>query len=419
MARKPETGVFDRIRRLLRAREAPAKPPKPSPFPGRIPDVIDGGGTNPSGDSHSSAPSNPPAESPSTDPPSSGPQTEGPAPIYASAVRARLDGAVDLSDGIIEFRLEETINRPVRCELRLGANVDVSVSHGTEIELFVGADGDRLFAGTVYVIGSSRGEGEAPQRRIVALDGLAKLDFASRTRSFLDAAFEDILTAVATDWGLSTVVSADGTERRQEVQANETDLEFLRRIGGEAGVEIWVEDSSIHAATFLERPGASLQFDVDQDFRFFDVSADLLGQSSSVVVSGWNDNSVDAISEEADSIQAWVAGDGRTALDILDVIGQSGTRGRQTMVHTGPGDEEVAGVTARFRLYDRARRFVTLKAGVEGSADLRIGARATVSGLASSLDGEYRIDASVHTFNPANGYRTSFEASRALVREDA
>jgi len=135
--------------------------------------------------------------------------------------------------------------------------------------------------------------------------------------------------------------------------------------------------------------------------RDFNVSADLREQRTSLRVSGWDEASKSAITQEADesAINGELDG-GESGASILRLA--FGER-RESVNDTAPAE-------ALFRM--GARQFVTGRGIADSSALLRVGAYVDLQGLGPLFSGKYYVIEVHHLFDPAKGMRTEFAAER-------
>jgi hypothetical protein len=132
------------------------------------------------------------------------------------------------------------------------------------------------------------------------------------------------------------------------------------------------------------------------ELREFSVLADLAGQRTSVVASGWDVASKKTVLHEADeSIVKSELSDGESGASIL--LSKFGVR-KETLVHTLPTDS--------------ARRFVSGFGVASCDARLRVGATVDLQNLGPLFSGAYYLSEVTHRFDGTHGLRTEFVAER-------
>jgi phage protein D len=68
----------------------------------------------------------------------------------------------------------------------------------------------------------------------------------------------------------------------------------------------------------------------------------------------------------------------------------------------------------------RARSFVTVTGVTRGSSDLVVGSRLVLENVGRPFEGPpYAVTRVVHTYDAAEGFRTRFQAERAILQEGA
>ncbi len=350
MARPPErttTGLWDRLRGALSRREParePAAPPRREPPAPPREDPRGSARDDPRADGREDPGRPEPGAGRLPDRPDDGPAGPRPdraasdrMPVYDSRPRVLIRGTFDVSSRLSEFRVDERANRPMRCALTFTTSPDSllnggSVRFGDEVEVLIGAPEVRLFKGILLSVGIARKDGGDRQAEIVACDRLVQMEYSRKTRGFEDSDVDSILTNLASEHSFSAEISVASPSMKQQVQANETDLEFAARMAEAVGAEIWIDDREFYAAAWHDRPGTTIQIDAGTAFDDFSVAADLRGQPEAVDVRGWDALHGETVSSVADDVSGQ-SQSGRPAADILQQIGLAA--GSASVVHTG------------------------------------------------------------------------------------
>jgi uncharacterized protein len=272
-------------------------------------------------------------------------------------------------------------------------------------------DGRSVFEGVVTGLEARFPEGEAPQLTVLAEDRLQELRMTRRTRTFADLTDAEIIEQVAGQHGLSPSIDLQGPRHTVVAQLNQSDLAFLRDRARTLGAEIWLEGTTLHAATRDRRGGQALGLAYGRDLLEFKVLADLAGQATSVIVSGWDVGAKQSLNAEADDseIQGELAGGESGAATLRRAMGER----RQIIAHAVPlsTDEAEARARAAFRMI--ARRFVVGQGVSCGDGRLRAGSRVDLTGLGPLFSGTYSLVEVTHRFDAEEGLRTEFSAERA------
>jgi phage protein D len=208
-----------------------------------------------------------------------------------------------------------------------------------------------------------------------------------RTRVFRYLGLDDILSRVADGLGLRLVSAGFEQQLPLEVQFNETDLGFLRRLAGRFGFDFQIvgEEFQVSPRAAVDRGELELQF-AD---RLISVRmlADLADQVSGVTVTGWDPDASDSF-EVTGEAQDLGPGRGRTGAAILaEVMAERREHaGAQSIQDRAEAQALAEAAAAR-----RARRFVTVEGRATGDPRLRVGTRVAIGGTGARFDNTYYV----------------------------
>jgi uncharacterized protein len=215
---------------------------------------------------------------------------------------------------------------------------------------------------------------------------------------------------LASDHGLTPTIAVTGTHHKLLAQVNQSDLAFLRGRARAIGAEIWIDGTDLHVASRTLRQGNQLTLAYGRDLREFSVAADLAGQASATVASGWDSAAKSAIREQAgvELLGGETLGDDSGA----SILEQSFSSRTQTLAHCFPNNNEEAKALARAHFLEHARRFVVGRGLADSDPALRVGTWVTLQGLGALFNGKYYVTETRIRFD-TGGLRTEFVAERA------
>lgn len=265
-----------------------------------------------------------------------------------------------------------------------------------------------LFEGRITALGADYPEGAAPTVTVLAEDRLQDLRMTRRTRCFSQASLGDIVRRIASDHGLQPEVRINAPSVPLLVQLNQSDLAFLFDTARRFDVDINVSGTSLKALPSRSEQAVKLAW--AGTLRSFTVLADLAGQRSAVVASGWNVARKQGISQRGAkaAIQSEIGSD-QPAADILP--GALGER-VDTLAHAVPRSTDEARQLADASYRHMARSFVTGEGQCETDPAVRVGAKLELKGLGPLFDGNYRAISVTHLFDSDRGARTEFRCNR-------
>jgi uncharacterized protein len=350
-------------------------------------------------------------------------------PTESSSPSIRIDGQAvpAMSASLIAVSVSATVEGLTRCELTLGNwgtrrgerapgylwfDPDV-LDLGDQLEVTLGTgDGrGRVFSGIVTGLQARYPAASPPEVVVVAHDRFVDLLTTRRTRSFEQVTDAEAMAVVAADHGLTVDVAPAGPVHRTIVQGNTSDLAFLRERARFLDADLWLAGTTIEVHARSARAPLSTTWSSGDGLISFEAGADLTGQRSAVHVSGYDRQTKEPLDARAD--QTAIVGElggGRSGPErVTEVFGDRVER----VVHLVPDAAATAQALADERLRSTARRFVTATALIQGDARAWPGRRAAFAGLGPRFSGDYGIVAVRHTFDLADGYRTTLALERA------
>ena len=335
-----------------------------------------------------------------------------------------LDGQDDasLAAGLLRLSIQEDVTGLYRCEAVFGNWGQVSggagflyfdrkkLEFGKKLRVKLG--NDVLFEGRIFALEGRFPEGQAPEIAVLAEDALQDFRMTRRTRTFADVTDSDVFSQIASDHGLTPSIDVSGPTHKVLAQMNQSDLAFMRERARAIEAELWIDGTTLHVQARARR-GAAANVETlayHADLREFTVIADLSGQRSSVIVSGWDVVNKDALSYEAtDSVVSSELGGDTSGASILSA--KIASR-KDALVHTAPRTSAEAQAQAEAYFMMTARRFLVGRGIAETAGRMSVGRLFDISGLGPLFSGRYYLTEIKHLFDGAGGIRTEFTAER-------
>jgi phage protein D len=290
------------------------------------------------------------------------------------------------------------------------------IDFGVEISVAMGRADDALtvFKGRVSAIELVLEQGQTPQVRVLAEDELMDLRMTRRFKTYEDVTEADLVRQIASQHGLQAAADIEGPAAASVQQWNQSDLAFLRDRARRLAADVWVDNGTLHMATRDKRDGSRLTLIQGNDLVAVELRADLAHQRSTVRVGGFDASAKDTIGEEADaSVARSDAAGARTGIEVLEQA-----RGERASSHVKdvPLKDDQARAWARAALLRRARRFVTACGVTIGTPALAVGSLLKLERVGPVFEGDdYYVTRVCHSFDPAQGYRTEFDAERGWI----
>lgn len=345
-------------------------------------------------------------------------------PVYQAKPTIRVDGqANDLVTRLTAaMEVSESDGGMSSLELRL-TNVasyedgsadtafpnDQVLGFGKEIAVYGGDENApfEIFRGRITGLEAEFPQG-TPELVVLAEDALQQSRMQRRTKVRENVKLKDLAEAVAREIGLTAVVTGLRENIGTQVQLNESDLAFLRRLLARYDCDLQVVGAELHVSPRVDVHRGDLTLALSSQLRRVRLTADLAHQVSEVTVSGWNpkDGRPIKVRSVNNGLQP---GAGKKGFQYLEQ-GFGKRSEHYTGLAVATNEEAQALADALFR--SRARRFVVADASAEGNPRIRVGVWVTLSGL-GRYDNTYYVTEAVHRYDQLRGYETDFRAECA------
>lgn len=282
---------------------------------------------------------------------------------------------------------------------------------GAELKVYAGeaAAPTEVFSGLVSALEFAF-DSEGPPRLIVqAEDQAQQARMARRIAVYERQSVADIARAVASRMGLTATVTGLADTSELEVQYDESDLAFLRRLLARHGADMQVVGRELQVAPRQDVQRNQLTLRLHSQLHKLRVVADLAHQVSEVKVTGFDPAQGAAVQGSGRSAPLG-PGAGRTGASLLQQTW--GERVQQT-AHRLALTQAEADALAQAEFAQRARRFVRVHGQCEGNPALRVGSHLTLAEVSPRFDNTYYVTACTHRYDMRRGFETEFSAECA------
>lgn len=316
--------------------------------------------------------------------------------------------------GALEMRLANVASRPDGTAdlafedarvLKLGARVEVLAGDET--------DPVEIFRGTVTALEGVFESTAAPELIVLAEDALQAARLARRTAVHEEATVSGLVSTVAGAAGLTPSVSGLSDPVGTQVQLNESDLAFLRRMLARQDGDLQVRGAELAAAPRADTRRGTVELAMYAGVKKARVTADLAQQVTETTAAGWDAKAGQRVTATSTGAHAG-PGRGTSGADALrEAIGDRSEHVADLAV---AADAE-AKALADAAFDRRARRFVVVEATAVGDPRVRVGAEVRLSGLGPRFSNTYHVVRAVHRWSVETGYETDFEGECAFLGE--
>ncbi|MBK6850916.1 MAG: hypothetical protein IPG93_04685 [Burkholderiales bacterium] len=288
---------------------------------------------------------------------------------------------------------------------------------GTELKVYAGEAGapTEIFSGHISAIEFAF-DSEGPPRLVVQAEDKAQhARMARRIAVYEQQSLADIVRTVAGRLGLTPTVSGLSDSSVVEVQFNESDLAFLRRLAMRHGADLQIVGNELQVSPRRDVTRNQVTLRMHSQLHRIRAVADLAHQVTEVVVTGFDPAQGQAI-RGTGSGATLGPGSGRRGSDILrDTFGE---REQQTS-HRLALTQAEADLLAQAEFEQRARRFVCVEAVCEGNPSIRVGSHVTLADVSPRFDNTYYVTACTHRYDMRRGFETELRAESAYLGNPA
>jgi len=284
---------------------------------------------------------------------------------------------------------------------------------GAELTVYAGDElqPQAIFRGKITAIEAEFARQSAPELVVFAEDALQRARMLRRTQLHDDVSIADLARTVAQRAGLRPIITGFSDNVGPQLQLNESDLAFLRRMLTAYDGDMQVVDAELQVAPRSEVQRNTVNLTMFGQLLQARVVADLADQATEVTVTGWDSARGQRVSHTSTG-RALGPGSGRTGAALLrSAFGERS----EHMGHIAVINDTEARAMADASFDQRARRFVVLEGTSDGNPAIRVGTHLVVAGMSERFDNEYYVTRACHRFNLSLGYLTDFEAECAYL----
>lgn len=268
-----------------------------------------------------------------------------------------------------------------------------------------------VFRGVVTGLEAEFSADQPPELVVLAEDKLQQGRMQRRTKTYTDYTAAKLAGEVAQRLSLKLVGGNFTDTLGVQVQLNESDLAFLRRVLARYDADVQVVGHELHVSPRSKVSRGQVQLQLFEELRRARITADLADQVSAVTVAGF-----DAEKGVPFSVQgiasALGSGQGMTGSAAL---GKAGLAHTHHVAHLTAINQPEAKALAEAIHAQRARRFVRVEATADGNPAIRVGTLVSLRGLGRRFSNDCYVTRCVHRWDVERGYETDFEAECAYL----
>jgi phage protein D len=285
---------------------------------------------------------------------------------------------------------------------------------GAAIAVYSGPEDNpqEIFTGTITAL-EAQFSAQAPELSILAEDALQAARMTRRTKVHDHATIANLARNLAAQLSLTPVITDFTDNIGVQVQMNESDLGFLRRLLARYQGDLQVVGSELHVSPRADVRRGEITLELHSQLRRVCVLADLAHQVTEITVSGWDPIQGQRVTGSSSGANLG-PGIGRSGASLLQqAIGERSHH----VAHLAVTTSEEARAIADAAFDERARRFLRIEGAAEGNPAIRVGTHVTLGGLGQRFDNTYYVTRVCHRYDQEHGYETTFEAEGAYLGE--
>ncbi len=286
------------------------------------------------------------------------------------------------------------------------------MSLGNSIKIFSGDEDDpqEIFRGVISCLEFKAGRSQHPELNVLAEDALQKARM-TRITKLHNGTLAEITERITEEMGLRPVIDGLTIDVEPQMQLNESNLAFLRRLLSRYDADLQIVADELHVSLIADVRRNAITLELGSQLKKVRAVADLSNQVTFVTYSGWDIDSGQHINVTSDTQNALGPGSGRTGSQILD---EKMSERIEHIDDKMAADEAEAQSLVNASYAKRARQFVQIDATAEGNPGLRVGSHVTLQGIGPRFENTYYVTKVCHRYDLTDGYQTDFTAGSSF-----
>ena len=250
-----------------------------------------------------------------------------------------------------------------------------------------------------------------PELVVLAEDALQRARMARRSAVHEDATIAALARDLASKLSLTPVITGFSDSVGTQVQMNESDLAFLRRLLADRDGDIQVVGTELHVSPRADVRRGEVELEAHGQLLSARILADLSNQATQVTATGWDPVRGSRISASSTGAHAGPGAGDTGAATLQRAIGVRSEHVRELAVMNDAEGRALADA-----VFDRrVRRFVTVEGTAQGNPQIRVGTHVKLRGVGPRFSNTYYVTRAVHRYDTVSGYLTHFEAECAHI----
>ncbi|MCC2670093.1 MAG: Rhs element Vgr protein [Armatimonadetes bacterium] len=315
---------------------------------------------------------------------------------------------------ILEIMVENSLHLPDLFTIRLSDPDFEWIDRdqfkcGAKVVIYGGYEGSglsRICAGEVTAVEMDLNAATTPTILVRGYDLSHRLQKGRLSRSFVKMKDSEIVQQIAGEAGISCQADSSGPAPEYVFQNNQTNWEFIQERARRLGFECFVSDDD--KLRFRKAQSGGLEtvpLQWGMNLRAYRPRISAARQVGQVVVMGWDPKSKKEIIAQTSSAN----GAPKVAAETGPDMAKRAFQGPKMIVVDRPvHTQDEADKMAASIFEELAQDFLTAEGVALGNPALKAGTKAEIKNLGTKFSGSYYVTSTTHTWNPEEGYMTSF-----------
>jgi phage protein D len=285
-----------------------------------------------------------------------------------------------------------------------------SIGNVVELKLGYGDLTETVMVGEITGLEPEFGASRLPTLVVRGFDRLHRLQRGRKTRTFTQQKDSDLASQVANEAGLIPDVDDSSVTHEYVVQANQTDLDFLRSRAARINYEIAVDDKTLLFKKARNSAGALFTLKFGNGLLQFHPRLTSAGLSNEVSVRGWSVKNKDKLVGQSHTGEevSTMAGQETGPANARNAFGSA----VQTLSAWPVNSQAEADQIAKARLNELALSYIVGDGSCWGRTDVRSGSVIDIQGVGKRFSGSYYLTGVSHRYSSRRGYLTNFAVRR-------
>jgi len=290
------------------------------------------------------------------------------------------------------------------------------LSIGKSIKVWTGDhnDPEEIFRGVISGLEMVIEQDQQPLLHVLAEDALQKARLKRHTRIHAAGSVTSIVQSVVTDLGLRANIFGMNQQVDAQLQFNESDLAFLRRLLRRFDGDLQIVGEELHVSPRSDIRRNEVTLKHGSQLLSVRILADLAHQASHITFAGWDVAAGQEIQVQTDAGADLGPGRGKTGAQLLE--NAFGERSEH-LSHVSAQNRPEAQALVNACYSQRARKFVCAEGVAVGNPNIRVGSHVNLLGIGPRFENTYYVTKTRHHYDALQGYQTTFQAECAYLGE--